>query len=275
MITDDPTGVERLLELRGDLARPADPGADRGRRRRSSSGSPPRSWSTAPASACSPATSTPSSRGHAGPRARPTRRRTAPRRAPTALLGLGHWTTGDLVTAEAQLRRAAVAGFTASDHLPDMLGCSLALADIQIAPGPAGRRPPHLRGRAPVHGRAPGAAGHRRHARRAQRGPARAQRPRRRAGAPRREPRASASRPALPQHPYRWRVTMARLRRADGDLDGALALLDEAEPALRHRLLAAASGRSPRSGRGCSSPAATSRRRARWAEDAGSAPTTS
>jgi len=34
----------------------------------------------------------------------------------------------------------------------------------------------------------------------------------------------------FPQHPYRWRVAMARMREAQGDLDGALALLDEAEP---------------------------------------------
>jgi LuxR family transcriptional regulator, maltose regulon positive regulatory protein len=33
----------------------------------------------------------------------------------------------------------------------------------------------------------------------------------------------------LPQHPYRWRVAMARLREAEGDRDGALELLDEAE----------------------------------------------
>jgi len=33
----------------------------------------------------------------------------------------------------------------------------------------------------------------------------------------------------FPQHPYRWRVTMARIREAQGDLDGALELLDEAE----------------------------------------------
>jgi LuxR family maltose regulon positive regulatory protein len=33
----------------------------------------------------------------------------------------------------------------------------------------------------------------------------------------------------LPQNPYRSRVIMARLREAEGDLDGALALLDEAE----------------------------------------------
>jgi len=33
----------------------------------------------------------------------------------------------------------------------------------------------------------------------------------------------------FPQHPYRWRVAMAHLREAQGDLDGALDLLDEAE----------------------------------------------
>ena len=33
----------------------------------------------------------------------------------------------------------------------------------------------------------------------------------------------------LPQNRYRWRVAMARVRQAQGDLDGALALLDEAE----------------------------------------------
>src|SRR3712207_9473803 len=32
-----------------------------------------------------------------------------------------------------------------------------------------------------------------------------------------------------PQNPYRWRVAMARIREAEGDLDGALDLLAEAE----------------------------------------------
>jgi LuxR family maltose regulon positive regulatory protein len=34
----------------------------------------------------------------------------------------------------------------------------------------------------------------------------------------------------FPQHPYRWRVAMARIHEAQGDLDGALELLQEAEP---------------------------------------------
>jgi LuxR family maltose regulon positive regulatory protein len=33
----------------------------------------------------------------------------------------------------------------------------------------------------------------------------------------------------LPQHPYRWRVAMARVREAEGDLDDALVLVEEAE----------------------------------------------
>jgi LuxR family transcriptional regulator, maltose regulon positive regulatory protein len=33
----------------------------------------------------------------------------------------------------------------------------------------------------------------------------------------------------LPQNRYRWRVAMARIREAEGDLDGALDLLHEAE----------------------------------------------
>ncbi len=34
----------------------------------------------------------------------------------------------------------------------------------------------------------------------------------------------------LPQHPWRWRVAAARIRQAEGDLDAALGLIEEAEP---------------------------------------------
>jgi LuxR family maltose regulon positive regulatory protein len=36
----------------------------------------------------------------------------------------------------------------------------------------------------------------------------------------------------FPQNRYRWRVAMARIREAQGDLDGALDLLHEAEAAV-------------------------------------------
>ncbi len=52
----------------------------------------------------------------------------------TALLALAHWTAGDLDMAVRRYTEA-IGEFIAADHLPDMLGCSLALADIQIAQG--------------------------------------------------------------------------------------------------------------------------------------------
>ena len=59
--------------------------------------------------------------------------------------------------------------------------------------------------------------------------PARARRPRRRPPSTWRSATSSVSTNGLPQNAYRWRVVSARLRAAEGDLDGALALLDEAE----------------------------------------------
>ena len=43
--------------------------------------------------------------------------------------------------------------------------------------------------------------------------------------------------PACRRTAYRWRVAMARIRQAEGDLDGALDLLDEAERLYVERLL--------------------------------------
>ena len=117
----------------------------------------------------------------------------------------------------------------AADHLPDMLGCSLALADIQIAQGRLGdatrtfesglrwtTEHPGLRGAADMHV-----------------GLSEVLIERNDLDAAARHLQASTElgeHAGLPQHAYRWRVATARLRHARGDLDGALDLLDEAAP---------------------------------------------
>jgi LuxR family maltose regulon positive regulatory protein len=150
------------------------------------------------------------------------------RGAATALLALARWTAGDLGAAVASYTEA-IEHLIAADHLPDMLGCSLALADIQIAQGKltdaqrtfeTGLRwtveHPGLRGAADMHvglsevlierNQLADAAHHL---------------------AISHELGESAG---LPQHAYRWRVVMARLCRANGDHERALALIDEAAP---------------------------------------------
>jgi len=150
------------------------------------------------------------------------------RGAAAALLGLALWAEGDLQAAERRYAEA-IGDLIAADHLPDMLGCSLALADIQMAQGRLGdaartfesglrwtTEHPGLRGAADMHV-----------------GLSEVLIERNELAAAARHMEASrelGEAAGLPQHPYRWRVTMARLRRADGDLDGALDLLAEAEP---------------------------------------------
>lgn len=146
----------------------------------------------------------------------------------TALLGLAHWTLGDLDRAR-RCYVEAVRCLTAADHLPDVLGCSLGLADIQIAQGllndaaetfEAGLRltveHPGLRGAADMHV-----------------GLAEVLLERNDLDAAAQHLQACADlgeRAGLPQNAYRRCVAAARLRQAHGDLDGALELLDEAEP---------------------------------------------
>jgi LuxR family maltose regulon positive regulatory protein len=125
--------------------------------------------------------------------------------------------------------KEAIGEFIAADHLPDMLGCSLALAAIQIAQGRltdakrtfhTGPRwtteHPGLRGAADMHA-----------------GLSEVLIERNLLDAAARHLETSnelGESAGLPQHAYRWRVTMARLRRARGDLDGALDLIEEAAP---------------------------------------------
>ena len=152
------------------------------------------------------------------------------RAAAGALAGLASWASGDLPGAHAAYARS-VAGLTSVGFLADVLGCTITLGDLERAQGqlgtalhtyrhaldltaPAPGSAP-LRGTADMHTGLAGVLLERDDF----------------AGA--REELAASERlgryNGLPQNEYRWRVVMARLREAEGDLDGALALLDDAE----------------------------------------------
>lgn len=155
------------------------------------------------------------------------------RGAAGALLGLARWTKGDLDGAY----RSFSAGMTSIDragHEADVIGGAITLADIRVVQGrltdalalyarglARAARPdgPPLRGVADMH---VGIAEILR-----ERGDLK--------GA--REHLASAvafgEGLGLPQHPWRWRVATARVRQLDGDLDGALGLVEEAERVYR------------------------------------------
>jgi LuxR family maltose regulon positive regulatory protein len=152
------------------------------------------------------------------------------RASAAALSGLASWTTGDLAAAHDGYA-VCVAGLLRVGFLPDVLGCCVTLADIRRVQGRLGEAvstyewalelasvqpgAPPLRGTADMH---VGLA---------------------ELLLDRDELPAAAERLAqshqlgehngLPKNPYRWRVSMARLREADGDLDAALARLDEAD----------------------------------------------
>jgi LuxR family maltose regulon positive regulatory protein len=149
-----------------------------------------------------------------------------------ALAGLASWTTGDLAAAHAAYTES-IAGLGRARFTTDVLGCCITLGDIRRTQGrlddalqtyqwALDLEPPRpgvapLRGMADMH-----------------------------VGMAcvflERDDLAAAQehldvshglgeRNGLPQNAYRWRVTAARLREARGDLDGALALLDDAERA--------------------------------------------
>ena len=146
-----------------------------------------------------------------------------------ALLALSYWTNGDLDAAYRSYREA-MASLERAGHLADVVGGSVVLGDLLIAKGRLDdaiatyERALRL---APESGRTT-ASRSGRHARWHERRVPRAQRPRDGFAA------ADLSRElgdenGFPQNPYRSRVAAARIRQALGDLDGAVALLDEAE----------------------------------------------
>ena len=150
------------------------------------------------------------------------------RGAAAALLGLARWSSGDVTTA-AVLYEQSLADMHRAGHVADLLGCTLAVADLALARGRLGdavaavdrslaaaeREPAVPRGTADMHtGRAAlllerdeveAAVGHLRTS------------------------AALGEAAALPQNAYRWRVAMAQVHSLRGDAAGALELLDEAE----------------------------------------------
>jgi LuxR family maltose regulon positive regulatory protein len=151
------------------------------------------------------------------------------RAAPSGLLGLAHWASGEL---EAGHRAYAecMASLRRAGHIADTFGCAVALADIRIAQGrlreamrtyeqalqlTSTQDGPVLRGTADMyvgmsalHREGDDLPVARQQLLRGQ---------------------ELGEHIGLPQNPYRWRVAMARIREAEGDLDGALDLLNEAE----------------------------------------------
>ena len=151
------------------------------------------------------------------------------RAAAAGLSGLAFWASGDL---EAGHRAYAgcMAGLRRAGHIADTFGCAIALADIRLAQGRLGEAmrtyeqalqlaPEQggsvLRGTADMYV-----------------GMSELHRERNDLPTATRQllrSKESGEHAGLPQNRYRWRVAMARIREAEGDLDGALDLLDEAE----------------------------------------------
>jgi ATP/maltotriose-dependent transcriptional regulator MalT len=172
--------------------------------------------------------------------------------AASALAGLARWAVGDLDAAHRGYS-AAVDGLRRAGHISDVLGCSITLADLRITQGRLGDaqrtyedalrlasdEPDTVRGTADMHVGLSQLA--------CERGDLAA------AAEHLQRVRDLGEQNGLPQNPYRSRVAMARVREAEGDLTGALDLLDEAQrvylgdfspnvrpiPALRARLLVA------------------------------------
>jgi LuxR family maltose regulon positive regulatory protein len=151
------------------------------------------------------------------------------RASASGLMAIAFWGSGDLKAAysawaecEAGLRRAG--------HIADIFGCAIAMADIRLVQGRLGaamrtyeqalqraseQDGPVLRGTADMY------VGMSEVHRERDDLPAATQQLLR--------SQELGEHIGLPQNRYRWRVAMARIRQAEGNLDGALDLLNEAE----------------------------------------------
>jgi LuxR family maltose regulon positive regulatory protein len=152
------------------------------------------------------------------------------RSAAAALAGLASWGLGDVPAAHAAYQESA-RGLTRAGHIADVLGCSLTLADLELALGRLDeaegtlehalalaeehRGADVMRGTADMLVALSRVAWHRNDLAHAADLVSRAETLGESAG--------------LPQHPYRWRVALARLRAAARDFPTALELLDDAQ----------------------------------------------
>lgn len=151
------------------------------------------------------------------------------RGAATALLGLAAWTIGDLEVAY-QSYAEGMAQLQRAGNISDAIGGVLALADIRITQGQLrdARRiyeralqvarengTPTLRGTADMYVGISELEREHNDLHGATQLLLRSQ--------------AQGEHTGFPRNPYRWRVAMARIKEAAGDLDGAIALLQEAE----------------------------------------------
>jgi LuxR family transcriptional regulator, maltose regulon positive regulatory protein len=147
----------------------------------------------------------------------------------SGMLGLASWASGDLKAGHSAYAEC-MTGLRRAGHIADTFGCAIALADIRLVQGRLGeamrtyeqalqRVPeqggPVLRGTADMYVGMSGVLRERNDLHTAMQQLLRSQELGEHAG--------------LPQNRYRWRVAMARIRQAEGDLDGALDLLNEAE----------------------------------------------
>ena len=151
------------------------------------------------------------------------------RAAAAGMSGLAFWTSGDLEAGHSAYAEC-MTGLRRAGHIADTFGCAIALADIRLVQGRLGeamrtydqalqRVPeqggPVLRGTSDMYVGMSGVHRERNDLHTATQQLLRSQ--------------ELGEHTGLPQNRYRWRVAMARIRQAEGDLDAALDLLNEAE----------------------------------------------
>jgi LuxR family maltose regulon positive regulatory protein len=151
------------------------------------------------------------------------------RASAAALMGLAFWANGDLEAGYSGYAEC-MAGLRRAGHIADTFGCAIALADIRRTQGRLGeamrtyeqalQRAPQ-QGGSVLRGTADMYVGISEIHRERDDLPAATQQLLR--------SQELGEHTGLPQNRYRWRVAMARIREAEGDLGGALDLLNEAE----------------------------------------------